>query len=139
MVDAQTECNNRTALFSIRGLIKHMQHAADANSKVPAPLKIGYLVSVFPTQTHIIFWREITLLREMGAELVLYSTRRPPPGPSPHEFAAQAQAETHYVFPPPLLRCSLTLASRPLGASAHCDIWRLSTSRRSESESKGSA
>ena len=40
---------------------------------------------------------------------------RPAPGSCPHVFATQAEAETHYVYPPPLLGCALTLASRPLG------------------------
>jgi colanic acid/amylovoran biosynthesis glycosyltransferase len=92
-----------------------MQHASDASTDVPTLIKIGYLVPVFPAQTHIIFWREITMLREMGVELVLLSTRRPAPGSCPHEFAAEAEAETHYAYPPPLASCSLTLASRPLG------------------------
>jgi len=92
-----------------------MHRASDVSTKVPTPLKIGYLIPVFPAQTHINVWRQIALLREMGVELVLFSTRRPPPGSCPHEFAAQAEAETHYAYPPPLLRCSLALASRPLG------------------------
>ena len=39
------------------------------SDEVPIPVKIGYLVPEFPNQTHIIFWREITLLREMGIEV----------------------------------------------------------------------
>ena len=76
------------------------------SDKVPARVKIGYLVPEFPTQTHIIFWREIILLREMGVEVFLLSTRRPAPGSCPHEFAAQAEAETHYAYPPPLAICA---------------------------------
>jgi colanic acid/amylovoran biosynthesis glycosyltransferase len=78
-------------------------------------IKFGYLIPEFPSQTHIIFWREITLLREMGVEVVLLSTRRPVPGSCPHEFATNAEAETHYAYPPPILPCALTLASRPVG------------------------
>jgi len=92
-----------------------MQHASEKSAEVSTPVKIGYLVPEFPTQTHIIFWREITLLREMGVEVLLLSTRRPIPHSCPHEFAAQAEAETHYAYPPPLAICALTLASRPKG------------------------
>src|SRR5262245_29456929 len=79
-------------------------------------IRIGYLVPEFPSQTHIIFWREITRLRELGVEVVLLSTRRPPAGSCPHEFAAHAEAETHYAYPPSWSTCFLTLAARPLGA-----------------------
>jgi colanic acid/amylovoran biosynthesis glycosyltransferase len=78
-------------------------------------LKIGYLVPEFPSQTHIIFWREITQLREMGFPVLLYSTRRPPPGSCPHEFAAPAEAETRYTFPP-AAGTAFTLATRPVRA-----------------------
>ena len=79
-----------------------MQHASEMGTGVPTAVKIGYLVPEFPNQTHIIFWREITLLREMGVEVLLLSTRRPPPRSCPHEFAVQAEAETHYTYPPPM-------------------------------------
>ena len=94
-----------------------MQNASDPSTSAMAPMKIGYLVPEFPSQTHIIFWREITCCAK-GIEVVLLSTRRPAPGSCPHEFAAQAAAETHYVYPPPLLSCALTLAMRPSAHSA---------------------
>jgi colanic acid/amylovoran biosynthesis glycosyltransferase len=115
MVDRITQYNNGTASHSDHGVLNHRQHTSDASTRVSMPVRIGYLISVFPALTHIIFWRQITLLREMGVELVLLSTRRPSPGSCPHEFAAQAEAETYYAYPPPLLSCSMTLASRPLG------------------------
>ncbi len=89
--------------------------AADVNAEVVMSFKIGYLLPEFPSQTHVIFWREICLLREMGVDVVLFSTRRPAPGSCPHEFAAAAEAETHYVYPPPLVASLLSLATRPLG------------------------
>jgi colanic acid/amylovoran biosynthesis glycosyltransferase len=92
-----------------------IQHASEMSVLVPTSVKLGYLVPEFPNQTHIIFWREITLLREMGIEVFLLSTRRPAPGSCPHEFAEQAEAETHYVYPPSLATCAVTLASRPKG------------------------
>jgi glycosyltransferase involved in cell wall biosynthesis len=63
-------------------------------------MRIGYLVPEFPNQTHIMFWREIVALRQSGEDIVLLSTRRPPAAACRHEFAAQAAAETHYLFPP---------------------------------------
>jgi colanic acid/amylovoran biosynthesis glycosyltransferase len=67
---------------------------------VKAGSKIGYLIPEFPSQTHVFFWREIAAFRQMGVQVVLLSTRRPPPGACKHEFAAEAARETHYVFPP---------------------------------------
>ena len=78
-------------------------------------LKLGYLVPEFPSQTHIIFWREISHLREIGFPVVIYSTRRAAPGACPHEFARAAEAEVRYAFPPPVAS-AFTLAVRPLRA-----------------------
>jgi glycosyltransferase involved in cell wall biosynthesis len=97
-------------------LQENTRNASEASAMVKTPVKLGYLVPEFPAQTHIIFWREISLLRAMGVEVFLLSTRRPAPGSCPHEFAAQAEAETHYVYPPALATCALALAMRPRGA-----------------------
>ena len=78
-------------------------------------MKLGYLIPEFASQTHIIFWREITQLREMGVEVTIYSSRRPPAGSCPHEFAKAAEAETLYAFPPSLAASIPTLATRPAG------------------------
>lgn len=75
-------------------------------------MKIAYLVPEFPSQTHSFFWREISALRELGADLHLFSTRRPEK-PSRHEFAAAATAETTYLFPPRPGTALLGLARRP--------------------------
>lgn len=77
---------------------------------------IGYLVPEFPGQTHIMFWREVQALRQMGGRVNLLSTRRPST-PSPHDFAAAAGAETHYVFPPSLKPLSQWIGSGGTGLS----------------------
>jgi glycosyltransferase involved in cell wall biosynthesis len=79
-------------------------------------LSIGYLVPEFPGQTHIMFWREVHALRQMGERVALLSTRRPST-PSPHDFAAAAGAETHYVFPPSLKTFSRWVGSGGTGVS----------------------
>src|ERR1700686_2728263 len=63
-------------------------------------MRIGYLVPEFPSQTHIFFWREIQALRDLGENIVLLSTRRPPSQACRPEFASSARAETRYLFPP---------------------------------------
>lgn len=80
-------------------------------------LSIGYLVPEFPGQTHIMFWREVHALRQMGERVALLSTRRPST-PSPHDFAAAAGAETHYVFPPSLKAFSRWVGSGGTGLSS---------------------
>jgi colanic acid/amylovoran biosynthesis glycosyltransferase len=74
---------------------------------------IGYLVPEFPGQTHNFFWREIAALRELGMEVTLVSTRRPPAAIESPTWAAQARALTTYLFPPQ----TLSLASDLLWAA----------------------
>ncbi len=62
-------------------------------------MRIGYLVPEFPGQTHAFFWREVRALREAGYHVTLLSTQAPRE-PCAHSFAAEAQAETTYLFPP---------------------------------------
>lgn len=57
---------------------------------------IGFLVPEFPGQTHILFWREILRLRELGVTIHVASTQRPKE-PCRHGFA---QEPCHYVWPP---------------------------------------
>jgi glycosyltransferase involved in cell wall biosynthesis len=59
--------------------------------------RIGYLVPQFPGQTHAFFWREIRALERAGVEVVLYSTRRPPPGIVAHDWSAEAASRTEYL------------------------------------------
>jgi glycosyltransferase involved in cell wall biosynthesis len=75
-------------------------------------MRIGYLVPEFPGQTHIFFWREICVLRKLGADVFLLSTRRPQMA-SRHAFGPEAQAETHYIFPPHFLMALFYLLRRP--------------------------
>lgn len=75
-------------------------------------MRIGYLVPEFPGQTHIFFWREICVLRKLGADIFLLSTRRPQML-SRHEFGPAAQAETRYVFPPRFPKSLFYLMRRP--------------------------
>lgn len=77
---------------------------------------LGILVPEFPQQTHIFFWREIAMLREMGVEVALLSTRKPSPEACRHDFAAQAREETHYVYPPRLPESLQWLSERPAAA-----------------------
>lgn len=58
---------------------------------------LGYLVPQFPGQTHIFFWREIAELEKRGVEVVLYSTRKPPPGLVSHDWSEAAMARTEYL------------------------------------------
>jgi len=63
-------------------------------------LRVGYLIPEFPGQTHVWMWREIVHMREAGADLHLFSTRRPPERDrARHDFAAAAAAETTYLWP----------------------------------------
>ena len=62
-------------------------------------IRIGYLVPEFPSQTHAFFWRELTGLRECGAEVLTVSTRRPA-GDCQHAFASEAAGSTYYLWPP---------------------------------------
>ena len=40
--------------------------------------RIGYIIPEFPGQTHIWMWREIEQMRALGADLSIFSTRKPP-------------------------------------------------------------
>ncbi len=75
-------------------------------------MRIGYLVPEFPGQTHIFFWREICVLRKLGADIFLLSTRKPQLL-SRHEFGPAAEAETRYIFPPHFPRALGYLLRRP--------------------------
>jgi colanic acid/amylovoran biosynthesis glycosyltransferase len=79
-------------------------------------MNIGYLVPEFPGQTHIMFWREVQALKQLGERVALVSTRRPST-PCPHDFAADATADTHYVFPPSAPELSRWFASGARGLS----------------------
>lgn len=72
----------------------------DRTTPTRTPARIGYVIPEFPGQTHIWMWREIEALRSFGADLHLYSTRRPPERDrARHAFAEAAAAETSYLWP----------------------------------------
>lgn len=57
-------------------------------------MRIGLVIPHFPSQTHTFFWREICALERMGAEVVVFSTSRPPDGELCHDWTAEALART---------------------------------------------
>lgn len=92
---------------------------------MPQPTKIGYLIPQFPGQTHIFFWRELAALEALGAEVALFSTRRPPKGLIAHSWSGEAMARTTYLGLP--LRHALAgLMRLPglLGRGEGKELWR---------------
>lgn len=77
------------------------------------PLRIGVIVPEFPGQTHAFFWREINAMEEAGAEVQIFSTRKPPESACPHGFRDAARARTQYLFPPSLSDALPEVARRP--------------------------
>jgi glycosyltransferase involved in cell wall biosynthesis len=63
--------------------------------------RLAYLMPEYPGQTHTFIRREIDAMRAMGAEVVLFSTRRPPSRIVIHEWARRATEETTYLHPLP--------------------------------------
>lgn len=63
-------------------------------------MKLGYLIPEFPSQTHVLFWREIRALRSGGTSVHILSTRKPRPITCRHEFAQAAAREAYYLVPP---------------------------------------
>ncbi|MBT9551245.1 MAG: glycosyltransferase family 4 protein [Hydrogenophaga sp.] len=70
----------------------------EKSANATRPTRIGYLVSEFPAQTHIFFWREISALRDLGVDTVLISTRQPAQGTISHRWAESAIRDTHYLL-----------------------------------------
>lgn len=62
-------------------------------------VKIGYLTTEFPGQTHIFLWREYKELLKLGVNAELISTREPPAGIISHSWSGEARANTRYIFP----------------------------------------
>lgn len=62
--------------------------------------KIGYLIPVFPGQTHIFFWREKTAIENRGIQVDVVSTRRPPKQIISHAWTEEAMRDTTYLFSP---------------------------------------
>ncbi|SMF79994.1 glycosyltransferase [Pseudobacteriovorax antillogorgiicola] len=77
-------------------------------------IRLGYLVPEFPAQTHAFFWREVTALRTLGAEVCLISTRSPAlSDQGQHQFIAEAKNQTHYLYPPRDLLGAIEFITRP--------------------------
>jgi colanic acid/amylovoran biosynthesis glycosyltransferase len=73
-------------------------------------MKIGYLISEWPGQSHVWAWREIAHLRELGLEVSILSTRRPQTlNIGKHSFVSSAEAETFYVCPMSLRQIIVSL------------------------------
>jgi len=90
---------------------------------------LGYLVPEFPQQTHVFFWREIRALEARGVSVRLISTSKPDLSQCKHDFASQAVARTHYVYPPRPLAIARQVARHPLRlASAVAYLTKLSAS-----------
>jgi len=63
-------------------------------------LKVGYLMSVFPTQSQLWYWREVCWMKKWNVPLQSYATRPPPPADlAKHAWAEAATAETTYLWP----------------------------------------
>jgi glycosyltransferase involved in cell wall biosynthesis len=60
-------------------------------------MKIAILIPQFPGQTHAFFWREIKHLERLGAEVHLFSTRRPKASLVSHSWADEAASRTTYL------------------------------------------
>jgi glycosyltransferase involved in cell wall biosynthesis len=79
-------------------------------------MTLGLLIPEFPGQTHIWMWREILQLRRWDVPIRIFSTRRPPNRErARHAFAADAEAETTYLWP---------LEGRPAAAAV---LWASAT------------
>ncbi len=88
-------------------------------------MKLGYVVPEFPSQTHAFFWREITALRQLGAEVSIVSTRCADMSAVKHAFALPAKEETFYLHPPKLSFIVYALCRLPWLLSALCYALRL--------------
>jgi len=62
-------------------------------------MKVGYFIAEFPGQTHIFFWRERRALSDLGIDTRLISTRLPKKQLMSHDWAAEAIAQTAYLWP----------------------------------------
>jgi glycosyltransferase involved in cell wall biosynthesis len=81
-------------------------------------MRLGYLIPEWPANTHAFFWQEVEALKDMGVDVRVISTRRPPPGSCAHPFANRAMEETHYLYPPRGGEALATLGRRPRKALA---------------------
>ncbi len=63
-------------------------------------MKLGYVMTVFPHQGHLWFWREVSWMRQWEVPLHLFATRQPEARDrAKHAWAEKAAAETTYLWP----------------------------------------
>src|ERR1041385_3938080 len=63
-------------------------------------MKVGYLMTVFPHQGHLWFWREVSWMREWKVPLQIFATRHAEPADrAKHAWADAAEAESGYLWP----------------------------------------
>jgi colanic acid/amylovoran biosynthesis glycosyltransferase len=63
-------------------------------------MKVGYLMTVFPHQGHLWFWREVSWMREWKVPLQIFATRHAEAGDrAKHGWADAAEKETEYLWP----------------------------------------
>ena len=63
-------------------------------------MKVGYLMTVFPHQGHLWFWREVCWMKAWDVPMRLYATRHAEArDKAEHGWAAQAESETTYLWP----------------------------------------
>lgn len=65
-------------------------------------MKIAYLISLYPAQSHTFIEREIAGLRALGVEISTFSVRRPRPGDVLGETAKVEAGRTRWLMPPPV-------------------------------------
>ena len=97
--------------------------------------KIGYIVPEFPGQTHIFFWREIKRLEEMGVDVQIVSTRKPPSVIRSHSWSDEAEQRTTYLAQGGKASTASSLAS----AAARSNIRAIIKCLRSVARTKVSA
>lgn len=63
-------------------------------------IKLGYIVPEFPLFTHVFFWRELNVLREMGVEVNVFSTKMPDCAlGGGHDWLTSVKYDTQYLQP----------------------------------------
>ncbi len=65
-------------------------------------MRIAYLVSIYPAQSHTFIQREIAGLRDRGFEIMPISVHRPGPGDILGEVAVAEATVTRWLLPPPV-------------------------------------
>ena len=61
--------------------------------------RIGYFIPEFPSQTHIMFWREYQAMLALGMKIEFISSKRPISSLMAHSWSFEAEAVTEYLFP----------------------------------------